>query len=81
MLSSECANTFAPSNPPQQAETQLGSDRLLDIRDVAEITGLCGPVASRIMTETGRQIILHKRKYILQSSLMAYLRSREGGAR
>ena len=62
-------DTSAPAN--------VGSDRLLSIQNVSEITGFCPVIASRLMKESGREIVLHRRKYILESSLLAYLREME----
>lgn len=65
----EKAKDFPTSN--------VGSDRLLSIQNVSEITGFCPVVASRLMKESGREIVVHRRKYILESSLLAYLRELE----
>lgn len=59
------------------ASERIGSDRLLSIQNVSEITGFCPVIASRLMKESGREIVLHRRKYILESSLLAYLREME----
>lgn len=59
------------------ASERIGSDRLLSIQNVSEITGFCPVVASRLMKESGREIVVHRRKYILESSLLAYLRELE----
>ena len=59
------------------ASERIGSDRLLSIQKVSEITGFCPVVASRLMKESGREIVVHRRKYILGSSLLAYLRELE----
>ena len=59
------------------ASERIGSDRLLSIQNVSEITGFCPVVASRLMKERGREIVVHRRKYILESSLLAYLRELE----
>lgn len=59
------------------AAFRLGDDRLLNIADIADITGLCPATASRLIKETGRAIILHRRVYILESSLVAYLHEME----
>lgn len=61
----------------QDSKSTLGSDRLLSIQNVSEITGFCPVVASRLMKESGREIVVHRRKYILESSLLAYLRELE----
>lgn len=49
-------------------------DRLLTIEDVSELTGLCRPVASKLIDESGRGINIHRRKYILESGLLEYLK-------
>lgn len=56
---------------------RLGNDRLLGIKDVANRFGVCAITASHIMDETGRAITLRRKKYILESSLLAYLHERE----
>lgn len=55
----------------------IGSDRLLTINDVSRITGLCAPVASDLIKETGRAITIHRRIYILESSFLAFLKEQE----
>lgn len=55
----------------------IGSDRLLTISDVSRITGLCAPVASELIKETGRAITIHRRVYILESSFLAFLKEQE----
>ena len=55
----------------------IGSDRLLTINDVSRITGLCAPVASELIKETGRAITIHRRVYILESSFLAFLKEQE----
>lgn len=55
----------------------IGSDRLLGIQAVADSFGVCPVTASRIIDDTGCAIILHRKKYILESSLYAYLREQE----
>lgn len=53
----------------------IGNDRLLGISDVAQITRTCPVTASRIIDETGYGIVLHRKKYILQSNLLKFLQS------
>lgn len=55
----------------------IGNTRLLGINDVSEMTGTCAVTASKIIDETGRAITLHRRKYVLESALMDYLREME----
>ena len=57
---------------------QIGGDRLLSIADVVEKTGFCRTVASALMDETGKAIVMHRRKYILESDLLAHLRGLAG---
>lgn len=64
---------------PLGGGSKLGEDRLLSIRDVSAITGLGGVTASALMRESGREIVMHRRKFILESSLLAYLRELEEG--
>ena len=61
----------------QRASERIGTDRLLGIRNVSKITGLCPVTASQLIKESGREIVLHRRKYILESSLLAYLKEVE----
>lgn len=55
----------------------LGSDRLLGIPDVCQITGLGEATASKLMKESGRAIRVHSRLYILEQSFFDYLRELE----
>ena len=71
----EAREALAPCADNQVSGASLGSDRLLGIPDVAAITGTCPVTASRIIDETGRGIVLHRRKYILQSSLLKFFES------
>lgn len=52
--------------------------RLLTVSDVAGITGLCYAVASDLIDETGRAIVLHSHKYVFDTSLFDYLQSKAG---
>lgn len=53
----------------------VGKDRLLGISDVAKITNTCPVTASRIIDETGCAIVLHRKKYILESNFLRFLES------
>lgn len=53
--------------------SQIGNDKLLTISDVAERTGLCKTIASVLISETGKAIVMHRRKFILESDLLEYL--------
>lgn len=57
---------------------QIGETRLLSIADVVERTGFCRTVASALIDETGKSIVLHRRKYILESDLLAHLQGLAG---
>lgn len=57
---------------------QIGGDRLLSIADVVEKTGFCRTVASTLMDETGKAIVMHRRKYILESDLLSHLKGLAG---
>ncbi|WP_139651820.1 hypothetical protein [Raoultibacter phocaeensis] len=50
------------------------NDRLLTIEDVSEMTGLCRPIASKLIDESGHAINVHRRKFILESGLLEYLK-------
>lgn len=52
----------------------ISNDRLLSIDDVVQVTGLCRRIASVLMDETGKAIIIHRRKFIFASDLLGYLR-------
>lgn len=53
----------------------VGRDRLLGISDVAKITNTCPVTASRIIDETGCAIVLHRKKYVLESNFLRFLES------
>lgn len=55
----------------------LGEDRLLTVQDVAGVMEVNPVTASKIMSETGKAIYLHRRKYVLLSALIGYLHERE----
>jgi len=55
----------------------IGTDRLLGIREVANYFGVCPVTASHIMDDSGCAIVLHRKKYILESSLLEFLRRKE----
>lgn len=57
---------------------RIGEDRLLTIAEVVEKTGFCRTVASALMDETGKAIVMHRRKYILESDLLSHLKSLAG---
>lgn len=57
----------------------IGNDRLLGIEDVATILDVCPVTASCVMKESGRSIVLHRRVYILETNLLAYLHEQEAG--
>ena len=58
--------------------TQIGQEHLLTVADVVAKTGLCRTVASALMDETGKAIVMHRRKYILESDLLEHLRQLAG---
>ena len=58
--------------------TQIRQDKLLTVVDVQEKTGLCRTVASALMDETGKAIVMHRRKFILESDLLSHLRQLAG---
>lgn len=63
--------------PAVSSDSNLGHERLLGISDVSKMTGLSPVTASKFMKESGRAIALHRRVYILESSLFAYLHELE----
>lgn len=66
------------SSTPARTTEPIGNDRLLTIEDVQNRTGFGAVTASRIMDDTGHAITLRRRKFILESNLLSYLRSKEG---
>lgn len=56
----------------------IGSERLLGIPEVCAMTGFCPVTASKVMHESGKAITLHRKIFILESSLFAYLHELEG---
>ena len=75
VYTNEASEAFASSEANGAIGTTIGSDRLLGITDVAAITRTCPVTASRIIDETGYGIVLHRKKYILQSNLLKFLQS------
>lgn len=67
-------------NIPESPGQPLGNDRLLSISDVSKIMGFCPITASKLMKESGYALIIRRRVFILESNLIKYLTSREGGA-
>lgn len=61
----------------EQTSLRIGDDRLLGIDDVASITGFCRQVSSQLIKDSGRGILLHRRVFILESSLLAFLKEQE----
>lgn len=72
MIDTANAGVVAPCTP-----TDVGSERLLGITDVCEMMNVCPVTASRIIKESGHEINLHRRVYILESSFFAYMRKLE----
>ena len=61
----------------EPAGAPLGNDRLLSVADVCNIMGFCPETASKFMKETGCALTLHRRIFILESSLLSFLREQE----
>lgn len=55
----------------------LGNTRILGIADVAEALGTCPATASKIIDETGKAIMVRRKKYVLESTLVDFLREKE----
>lgn len=66
------------SNKGPLAGSDLGDDRIYSISDVSEALGIGRQTASRIMRESGRAIRLHSRLYILEGTLLSFLKEKEG---
>ena len=56
----------------------IGSDHLMSIKDVSELLGVCPLIASKIIAETGHKIVLHRKVFVRESALVAYLDEVEG---
>lgn len=65
------------ASPAVSCASNLGHERLLGISEVCTITGLSPVTASKLIKESGRAIVLHRRVFILESSFFAYLRELE----
>lgn len=65
------------ASPAVSSGPDLGRERLLGIADVSSMTGLSPVTASKLMKESGRAIALHRRVFILESSLFDYLHQLE----
>ncbi len=65
------------ANDPGRPGKPLGEDRLLRIQDVAELLGVCEPTASTLMKLSGHRIDACRKSYILESNLLAFLKSLE----
>lgn len=65
------------ASPAVSVNPNLGHERLLGISDVSQMTGLSRSLPSKFMKESGRAIASHRRVYILESSLFAYLHELE----
>lgn len=68
-------NTVLPEAgaTPASPSIVLGSERLLGIPEVCEITGFRRATAAKIIKETGLSMRLHSRLFITESSFFAYL--------
>lgn len=52
-------------------------ETLLDVSDIQALTGLCKPIARKLMRESGHCVTLHRHLYVLESSFFNYLHSLE----
>lgn len=59
----------------------LGNDRVLSVGDVCDVMGFCPETAVKFIRETGYALVIHRRIFILQSSLIRYLHEQEQQAR
>lgn len=55
----------------------LGRERLLDVSDIRELTGLGEVAAASLMKESGRCLKLHSRLFVIESSFFEYLHELE----
>jgi len=63
--------TAVQSAPPRK---EIRNDRLLSLKDVEEITGMCSRVASELMNETGGAFMLRNQKFVFESAFYDFLR-------
>lgn len=56
---------------------ELGNERILSVADVCNIMGFCPTVAAQFMKESGYCLAIHRRLFILESSLLKYLHDLE----
>ena len=57
----------------QENQKVIGGDRLLSPHDVSLVTGFSYGTALALIKETGSMIQMHRRVFILESKLLAYL--------
>ncbi len=66
-----CSLGIEDSSRPNES---MDAEALLDVSDIQDLTGLCKPVARRLMRESGHCLTLHRHLYVLKSSFFDYLR-------
>lgn len=62
---------------PASPRIVLGRERLLDVSDIRELTGLGEVAAASLMKESGRCLKLHSRLFVIESSFFSYLHELE----
>lgn len=53
---------------------EIGNDKLLDVDDVVECTGLCRKTAYSVMDSTNAVVRIGNRKYVFESDFLAFLK-------
>ena len=64
------------STPPRK---EIRNDRLLSLKDVEEITGMCSRVASELMNETGGALVLRNQNLVYEPAFSDLLRGQIAG--
>ena len=60
------------------ALTEIAGDRLLNLKQIQNLTGLSDETCSQFLKENGICIRLHRRLFALESSVLATLKKCEG---
>ena len=69
----ESGNSREAGVAPAPSRLVLGRERLLEVPEICEITGLGHVTASKLMKEAGRCIRIHAHLYVIESSFFAHL--------
>lgn len=69
-----CSLGIEDSSRPNES---MDIETLLDVSDIQALTGLCKPIARKLMRESGHCVTLHRHLYVLESSFFNYLHKLE----